>query len=167
MSHTATINQYHQHQNRISYESRRRRAKIQSEPIGKATASPESPASDTKSAATAGNQIPIDDPSRKDSLHSLRTKRHPGDRRIADPSGSQSGDPARAPNLPAERAAVALQNTVQSAHADDCQELTAQNKTPVLTGVYANPDKRCQPLSEYLSGEDRIRTCGGLAPSRI
>jgi hypothetical protein len=53
---------------------------------------------------------------------------------------------------------IALQNAVQSAHVGGCQELTAQNRTPVVTGVYANPDKRSQPLSKFQDGEDRNGT---------
>jgi len=90
---------------------------------GKATASPESPASDAKPAAPAPNPVAADAPARKDAsdANAPRTERHPGDREPADPSGSQSGDsgrdPARDRNRPVERAAecgaVALQNAVQ------------------------------------------------------
>jgi len=52
----------------------------------------------------------------------------------------------------------APQNAVQSAHVGGCHGLTAQSKTPVLTGVYANPDKRSQPLSRSEDGEDRSST---------
>ena len=72
---------------------------------GKNIASSESPMSDTKSAATTGTPTPIDDTSRKDSPHTHHTKRHPGDRRTANPDGSQSDDLARDPNRPADRAA--------------------------------------------------------------
>jgi len=137
---------------------------------GRATASPESPASDAKSAAPARNPATTEAPAREDASHanSPPTERHPGDREPAEPSGSQSGnlgrDPARDRNRPVQRAAecgaVALQNAVQSAHVGGCRELTAQSKTPVVTGVYADPDKRSQPLSKSKDGEDRIRTCG-------
>jgi len=144
---------------------------------GKATASPESPASDAKPTAPARNPAATDAPQRKDSPQAgtPRTERYPGDHGAAEPTGNQSGDPgsdpARDRNRPVQRAAecgaVALQNAVQSAHAGGCQESTAQSKTPVVTGVYANPDKRSQPRSRPKDGEDRIRTCGGLSPSRI
>lgn len=64
---------------------------------GRATASPESPASAAKSAAPARNPTPTDDPPRKDAHHANapRTERHPGDREPADPRGSQSSDPGR------------------------------------------------------------------------
>ncbi|HUT09601.1 MAG TPA: hypothetical protein VMY42_03825 [Thermoguttaceae bacterium] len=91
-----------------------------------------------------------------------RTERHPGDREPADPSGSQSGDsgrdPARDRNRPVERAAECGAVALQSAHVGGCHGLTAQSKTPVLTGVYANPDKRSQPLSRSEDGEDRSST---------
>ena len=46
---------------------------------------------------------------------------------------------------------------MQSAGAGVCQAMTAQNKTPVLAGVYAYPDTRRRPVSKTISGDDRIR----------
>ena len=90
-------------------------------------------------------------------------ERHPGDREPADPSGSQSDDPSRDPSQAGDRreqgAAECAAEAVQSAHAGDGQGLTAQSKTPVVTGVCANPDERSQPSSRDRNGGDRIRTC--------
>ena len=99
-----------------------------------------------------------------------RTGQHPGERQPSDRGGSapgQGGSPGsdrgrgedRRRQRAAECGAVAVQNAVQSAHAGDCRESTAQSETPVVAGVCANPDQRSQPSSRDRNGGDRIRTC--------
>jgi integrase len=78
---------------------------------GRATASPEPPALDTKSGAPARNPAAADAPARKDAPHnkSTRTGGYPGDCKPADQSDRGSGDSGRDPsrdrNRPVERAA--------------------------------------------------------------
>ncbi len=47
---------------------------------------------------------------------------------------------------------------------EDSQETT---QAPTDIGAYANSCDSLRVPAKYISGEDRIRTCGGLAPSRI
>ena len=99
-----------------------------------------------------------------------QTRQHPGERQPSDQGGNvpgqeggQGGDRGRDEDRRRQRAAecgaVAVQNAVQSAHAGDCRESTAQSETPVVAGVCANPDERSQPSSRDRNGGDRIRTC--------
>ena len=50
---------------------------------------------------------------------------------------------------------------------NDSQKVARNEISPCDTRAYANPCKVVRRPAKIISGEDRIRTCGGLTPSRI
>jgi hypothetical protein len=54
------------------------------------------------------------------------------------------------------RASIEGNLALRHYRATTTRQYTAQDKTPVMTGVYENPGKRRQPLSGSEDGEDRI-----------
>ena len=87
-------------------------------------------------------------------------------------------DFARAIGGPVEKADKAVQKSthataiwgeIRSAAAcrSESQEVARNEISPCDTRAYANPCKVVRRPAKNISGEDRIRTCGGLTPSRI
>ena len=138
---------------------------------GKGPSGPEPRTSDPEPAARSEDPTPKGDSPLKAEppTKPSQTRQHPGERQPSDRGGSAPGqggslgsdrgrDEDRRPGGAAECGAVAVQNAVQSAHAGDCRESTAQSETPVVAGVCANPDERSQPSSRDRNGGDRTRT---------
>ena len=115
----------------------------------------------SKTMATApAAPIPETDSTRKsDPRHDVSTEgSHPGSAVGKEDSNTCKRDDPHLSGRAAERGAVVAQNAVQSAHVRVCQAVTAQNKTPVATGVYAHPGTRRHRLPKWQNGEDRNST---------
>ena len=67
----------------------------------------------------------------------------------------------------AESGARAAQNAAQQAHAGNRSNSPERDVTACDCGTFATSGDTQLVTAKQLSGEDRIRTCGGLAPSRI